>query len=664
MFKKFFYFITIFLFYLLMYQAPASAINKCHLYINDVKEASIDIPFYFYENTKYDDPSSFPITKYKSTYTYIDNVEKCKNIEKQIILSSSYSIVYDYKSFTSNSENTLLYNTSKLNKEGLLKGYATIEDRLAPTINGYKDLYITNIDNPISLSTILLGITAMDETDGNITDKIQIIYDNYTPNITTIGTYTIILSVSDNLNNKSSATINIELQDTAPPLIDGESSYISYLSSPLNTSQIKANLIVSDNYYKNLEAELYICEDNYTQNKDRPGIYNLFFCVYDLSNNYSTPFKIDIEVKDDISPTIDGLSYYTSYLSSPLTIKEITYSLIALDNNKDITDRIYILEDYYSNYQNAPGEKSLFLQVKDDFNNPSSPFKITINLVDDIKPQIFGLNTFTSYMSHPLTTSYIKQQLVAIDNIDNDISSSIEIIEDSYTNNINKTGTYYLTFQVKDSSDNISDSLIVSITNIDDVAPYIKGPSSLIYELKDKPTIQQILMDKYKAIDNVDSYTPIEIISDDYSSSLSTGEYYVELVSTDSSSNKSIIFQIKITIVENIIQINNSFLYLPSTQQFSIDEINNLINFEKNFTIKQNDYSPNFSKDGSYLIEYELEDTSIIKINIKVYTPKVEIQKKETFLDKVKSFFQNIINYIKSIFAKIILPNIYLKKFQ
>ena len=112
----------------------------------------------------------------------------------------------------------------------------------------------------------------------------------------------------------------------------------------------------------------------------------------------------------------------------------------------------------YSNFQNSTGEKYIYLQAMDESLNISKEFKITINLIDDIPPQIFGLNTYDSYLSSPLSISHIKQQLTVLDNIDGNITNNLEIINDSYSNNINKKGTYFLTFVVKDASNNISEN--------------------------------------------------------------------------------------------------------------------------------------------------------------------------------------------------------------
>lgn len=664
MLKKLLYFSLFISFYCLLTNSNIKA-HECHFYINDTYISSTKIPFYLYEVTEYDDPSTFPITKYKSQYEHIQTIESCEKINKEIITNVFSKTRYTYYESIPYIDNQSIFHNSKLTQTGKLKAYTTIEDRLAPVFNGYKEEYITNIDNPIKLETLLKSITAFDETDGDITNKIQIVYENYSRNIKTIGRYTIILSISDELNNKTTLTIYIEIKDTTSPTISGKADYTSFLSTPLNIGEIKTNIEVKDNYNHNLEQELYICEDNYTQNKSKPGIYHMFFCVSDLSNNVSIPFKINIEVKDDIKPIIEGLDYYTSSISSPITIKEIMYSLCASDSSTDISSNIYILEDYYSAYSNTLGEKHIFFEANDAYGNVSLPFKVTIKLIDVTPPTIFGLNNYTSYLSHPLSTTYIKQQLSALDNVDNDITHLIEIIDDTYSPNINNKGTYYMSLQVKDASNNTSSIFKITIKNIDDINPYITGKKELEYELENKPTIQQIILDNYTVIDNIDKNIIIEIANDTYSSSLSTGTYYVELTCTDSENNNCIPFQSKINIVEKIIKTKHSYLYLPTNTLYSLQQINNFINFDQAYTLTKDTYSNNYYKEGIYLLKYELQDKSIIEITIQTYsTNQNNKQKKETLLSKIKRFFNSIIKFIKNIFNCISYLNSYQEYLQ
>jgi len=671
--KKLLFIFTSILFFTIFKSTDIKAKEYCNFFENNEFKETVELPFYFYEITLTADTStSMPTLIPKYTSTYIDSLTKCESIDviskKSLNNHANLLTVYDYSKAPYSSSLTFdkIYENAKFtNNNASIKGYSKILDEEPPYFEGYKDSYTTNIDNPISLNLLISIISAYDNRDGNITKKIKIEYNEYESNLDKIGIYPIILSVEDSANNKTSITFYIEIKDTTPPTIKGQNIYTSYLSSPLTIESIKNNLTAIDNTNTDLTSQIYICEDNYSMNKNKIGLYNIYFCVYDLSNNSSSPYKTVIEVKDDIPPTIEGLDNYTSKLSSPLSIKEIIYSLAASDNGIDISDNIFISNDYYSTYLNTLGEKFIYFQVMDSSNNISKPFKVTINLIDDVPPQIFGIDTYTSNLSSPLSLTYLKQQLTILDNFDGNISNNLEVLEDTYSNNINKKGTYHITFQAKDNSNNISETFKISITNIDDISPTITGPGNLTYSINNKPSLNNLLSE-YIISDNIDQKLEIEVINDTYSNSLSTGTFYIELSTTDSSNNKSLPFIIKIDVVEVILNLNKLSLYLPTSTILTIEEINSLINLQETYTILENTYTPNYLYEGTYKIQYKLEDNSKIVLTITTFTPK-EIktvnkqQKKETFITKIKSFFKKIINQIKKFFKKIKLLYIFLK---
>ena len=667
MIKKLFYFSFILFIFILFPSANTKAKEYCHLYVNQELKETVELPFYFYENTMTTEATiSWPKITFDSSYKIISSITQCESINKKVILDSSLtntSTVYDYsKNYLSSYTAQQLYQNSKLNlANSTIKGYSSIIDEEAPLIKGYKEYYTTNVNNPIDLSLILNNISAYDQREGNLTSNIKIEYNEYEDNLDKLGIYPIILSVEDSSLNKTSITFYIEIADFSPPLIEGKQKYTSYLSSPLNIEEIKNELVVIDNVDEKLESQIYTCDDTYYINKNKVGLYFVFFCVYDKSNNLSVPFKAEIEVKDDIAPIIEGLDFYTSKLSSPLSIEEIIYSLAASDNGEDISKSIFVVNDYYSNNKNSLGEKVIVFQAMDSSNNLSEPFKVTINLIDDIKPQIFGLDNYTSYLSSPLSLTYFKQQLSVLDNFDGNISSNLEIIFDNYTNNINNKGTYNITFQAKDTSNNISEPLKITITNIDDVSPSITGPNNLTYSLNNKPNIDNILSE-YMTTDNIDNNLQIKVEDESYSEANETGTYYIKIFCEDTSNNKSVPFTIKVNIVEKILNINEVSLYLPTNKLFTNENINRIINFKETYTIIEDTYTPNYSIPGIYVIEYQLEDYSKLIIQIETYTQleKKQVQKKETFLTKIKSFFIKIFNYLKIFFKNLISLSIYL----
>ena len=79
---------------------------------------------------------------------------------------------------------------------------------------------------------------------------------------------------------------------------------------------------------------------------------------------------------------------------------------------------------------------------------------------------------FRTNIDNPVATSVIKNALKAVDYIDGNLTEKIEIIEDTYSGNIDKIGTYYLTFGVGDAAGNWSEFRIY-IEIFDDTPPEI-----------------------------------------------------------------------------------------------------------------------------------------------------------------------------------------------
>ena len=669
MIKKTIYFCLIFLLYLILGARNIKAIETCYFFVNNEFHSSVDLPFYYHELTRETIlDTSLPYYTYAKNTIHIDSLTKCNSIKKTIlnpkIIHSKLEFAHYTKTNTFSNEEEFFWDSIFKVDNSLLIGQGKQFDTEPPKIYEVQPQYTSNIDYPIELSMLLNTFSAYDTFDGNISSNIKIEYDEYSSNTNKIGEYLVIISVEDSSKNKISSYFYIKVVDTTPPIIEGKNEYISYLSSPLNIALIKENLLALDNTNIDLTSQIFICEDTYSSNKNVVGKHNLYFCVYDYSNNISDNFLVEIDVKDDIPPVIEGLDYFSSYLSSPLSIQDILYSIAASDNNKDVSSSIFITRDLYSNFQNTTGEKYIYVQAMDEYLNVSKEFKVTINLIDDIPPQIFGLNTYDSYLSSPLSISHIKQQLTVLDNINGNITSNLEIINDSYSNNINKKGTYFVTFIVKDTSNNISENFKATINNIDNVKPYFTGPELLTYQINQKPSLEYIL-NQYIAIDNNDSYIKFEVTNDTYSDSIKTGDFFISLSCVDSSLNESIPFSIKITIVEEISKTKSISLYLPTSYMLTESEISSLISINKPYTIIEDTYSNNYESDGTYKIKYKLQNEDILELNITTFNvsinevelTKKEDTKKETFITMIKRFFNKIFDFFKNLFNCIILKD-------
>ena len=633
----------------------------CSLYLDNELHTTVELPFYYYELERFAtiQGSNMPTINYTKNEQYIDSTTKCKLIKKDIIYTDfnmDFASISDYstsKILLENHEHFVVAKIKENNKR--LIGLSSIKDEEPPEISNYNTLYYSNVDFPINLEHLISTFTATDNLDGNVSSKLVIERDDYTKSKNIPGKYLVILSATDSENNKSSISFYIQCVDKNPPKITGDNYFDTLLSSPINLDNIKNLLEANDNVDNNISENIFVCEDLYSKFSTIPGIYNAYFCAYDSSENLSDSFKVTINVIDDIAPVIEGPTYFDSYLSNPLLVNDLYTYIAASDNGKDVSGSIFLVEDNYSNTINKIGNKTVILSAMDENNNISKNFIITINLIDDIAPQIFGLDNFESKLSSPLSLTKIKQQLTVIDNIDGNISSNIEIVNDSYSNNINNKGFFYITFKALDSSNNSSQDFKVTIKNIDDIPPYFKGPNELEYKLSQKPSINQIIS-QYRAIDNIDTNLEIEIEEDNYSSSMSTGIFFVIISSTDSENNKSLPYSIKINVVEKIINIKTCIVSLSNNNLYSIDKIIKLVNLNEPYKLIENTYSDSYTIPGQYLITLELENNDKIEIHVEVYentANEQKEQKKETFWSKFKRFFKNIFYEIKKFFKNL-----------
>lgn len=308
-------------------------------------------------------------------------------------------------------------------------------------------------------------------------------------------------------------------KDTKVPVFNGfEGIMTTEVDNPIELEDIKKLINAVDEVDGDLTSRIIIESDNYSDNSYKVGTYPIVFSVTDNSGNKAS-ITINIQVVDSICPVITGSSTVTINISNPLTTEEILSHYSAEDNyDGNITNSIKIYEDNYENADKTkPGNYEITIYSKDSSYNTT--FKtIYITLIDDIKPLISGPSEYIKDYNNPLTMETIMESLTANDNVDGDISDSISIIEDKYSGNESKIGTYKITFNVEDEAGNISNNFIVSIKVEDNKEPvfYINNIiisthafENLSLEKIENYLIQTSMIHKY------DNYE-IEIIENEY----------------------------------------------------------------------------------------------------------------------------------------------------
>ena len=431
--------------------------------------------------------------------------------------------------------------------------------------------------------------------------------------------------------------------DTTKPTISSTTpNIVVSMETLLSLDTVHNYITAHDDSDGNLEVEMIY--DNYTENYNQPGTYHIIYKACDYSNNCNS-YSQKITVIDNIRPVISGKTSITSYMSNPLTLFQIANSLTAMDNlDGDISSSIYPIDSYYN--INNPGTYYILFDVKDSSNNNLlTPFKVTINYLDDIAPSVEGPTVFNSYLSSILETKFILDNLIVSDNIDNNIKDNLYIFSDNYSINKTKVGTYKIIVSCYDNSGNNSTPYILEINVIDDIKPVIEGNKIYTTYLSNPITINE-LKNKLISIDNHDGNIThkINIHENNYSSNTDKiGVYYISFIVNDDSNNISDIFKIEITLIDDVLPTIDGVNYynVLTSEKISITSITNSLNaidnvdgdISYNLVLNENDYSDNYIIPGTYYLSYYVCDKSgNISLPFKI---KIDVKESLTYIKSI-----------------------------
>ena len=154
------------------------------------------------------------IEKVKENLTAIDNNDGditsgitiiSENFSTKEDIPGNYTAVFEVKD---EARNTATYTVN-------INVYNA--DTTAPEFDG-QFAFNVNSNNVYTLEQLLEYISAYDNEDGDVTDKIVVEYDEYSDNLDKIGKYTVTLSVTDKSGNKATQNIVINVVDKVSPI--------------------------------------------------------------------------------------------------------------------------------------------------------------------------------------------------------------------------------------------------------------------------------------------------------------------------------------------------------------------------------------------------------------------------------------------------------------
>ncbi|MGI6782376.1 MAG: hypothetical protein ACOX56_06140 [Acholeplasmataceae bacterium] len=186
-------------------------------------------------------------------------------------------------------------------------------------------------------------------------------------------------------------------------------------------------------------------------------------------DDFIITMKIDIE--DVYVPIINGQTNYITNVNHPVNQQTIKSGLSAHDNVDGYipSSSFVLVNDNYTQNMYILGTYTLKYSVSDAAGNTSYVI-VNVKVVDVDPPLIYGTDTYDVVAKQKLPESTIRSALGVTDNYDETLD--IVLVQDNYTSNFDKLGTYTITYRATDSSNNSTD-FIVTVNVTDDLPPVI-----------------------------------------------------------------------------------------------------------------------------------------------------------------------------------------------
>ena len=338
-----------------------------------------------------------------------------------------------------------------------------------------------------------------------------------------------------------------------------------------------------------------------------------------------------------IFPAISGNlgSYYTLSGNGKLAVVVVwNASMVDKDASLELTydEREYSEEQFISMANELNGSAKIYggyfgLSADAIINEKNVP-----GMFEDVSgPLISGSQkTYTTSVDNPISVETIKSALTAQDETDGDVTASIVIKSDNYTNNCHTLGSYNIVFAAYDKAGNES-ILTVTVVVQDVVDPVIEGPDTLTLSYADPKTLEDIKA-LYSVTDNYDTNLSIEVDaqSPNFDGS-KVGTYALTLKAVDSS-NHIVRKNITVNIVDDIKPVfsgASSFVTNNATSA-SLDDVMANCNIKAvdeisgncEVRIKSETLTGNADKVGNYEVIYEATDaagnTAEFKVTISI----------------------------------------------
>ncbi len=313
-------------------------------------------------------------------------------------------------------------------------------------------VYLNNVDEPVTVQDIQNELTVFDDLDGDLTDEIYIIVDNYTSNKNILGDFIVVFGVTDSGGNESTAAITVRNVDVTAPVI----SIVSYISLSIpQFSNINLNLpvIKAIDGYEGDISNNFIINGISDVDTSTLGEHVLIYSITDSSGNTASE-EITISIVDVTFPVIIGVDTIykkDTYIMSTYDVLE--YFTASDDIDGDLSSSLVIESNEYIGNADKVGTYSMIISVTDSSGN-----KATHELIIKVRDNIIPLLIIDKYSwivvdSYKLTGVDFINTLKSIGDLPNDTYVQ-SITYDTYSDNYDQLSNSQFNFFLLASSGN------------------------------------------------------------------------------------------------------------------------------------------------------------------------------------------------------------------
>ena len=306
---------------------------------------------------------------------------------------------------------------------------------------------VVDVNQPVDIHELNSLFGAWDNYDGNITDSITIITDNYSENKNKTGFYTVTIEATDSSNNKTSFTYTVWVLDDEAPVVEPlDDINISYTET-LDIDSLLENVVATDNYTTDLTIS--INEENYLGNEAIVGTYYVEIMVDDHNGNAITVVQV-INVIDDVAPVISGNFYRILDVENFIRPNDIISPMTAIDEIDKDPIKVYMISFDY--VKHTVGTFTAVIGATDKYGNEATA-TVTLVVSDSTSPEFFIKIPQINIVQNQVYD--VEELLGMIESLLTINYTDIEIVQNDYTGNEAQPGVYVVTLSATTGTEKI-----------------------------------------------------------------------------------------------------------------------------------------------------------------------------------------------------------------